>query len=207
MVRSPSSYNRAKPRLKPQPRVLVLCEDQKSGRQYLEDACLNFRVHVDVEVAHCGKTDPKGIVTEAIRRKKKFEHVFCAIDRDTHANFDEAIRIANASQMVTVIASYPCFEFWLLLHFSYSRKPYAREGSDSPADVVVRDLRMCAGMNNYAKGNASSVFQALLGKLPEARVHARRALDDAEHCGELNPSTTMHELLNFLESLALPQTI
>lgn len=107
-------FDRAKPRFKPQPTVLVICEDTKSGKRYLEDASLYFRVRVQVDIIHCGNTDPKGIVKEAISRQGKFDHVFCAIDRDTHKNFDEVLNLANTSKKVEVIVSYPCFEFWLL---------------------------------------------------------------------------------------------
>src|SRR4051812_3924114 len=104
----------------PQPTVLVICEDSKSGKKYLEDATRHFRVNVSVEVSHCGHTDPLGIVADAVSRQRGFDKVFCVIDRDTHVNFPEAIAMANAHSKVTIIASYPCFEFWYLLHFGYT---------------------------------------------------------------------------------------
>ncbi len=111
MARTPASYNRSNPRFKPQPTVLVICEDSKSGKHYLEDARLHFRINALVEITHCGKTDPLNIVKEAISRQGKFDNIFCAIDRDDHQNFDEALNLANTSKKVEIIASYPCFEF------------------------------------------------------------------------------------------------
>lgn len=58
MERNAASFNRQKSRYKPQPTVLVICEDSKSGKRYLEDASRHFRVNVVVEITHCGKTDP-----------------------------------------------------------------------------------------------------------------------------------------------------
>jgi len=98
MARDSNSLKRQKPKFKPQPTVLVICEDSKSGRRYLEDASLHFRVTVLVEITHCGKTDPLNIVKEAISRQGKFDHVFCAIDRDTHETFDEAVNLAKSSK-------------------------------------------------------------------------------------------------------------
>ena len=185
---------------------MVICEDTKSGKRYLEDASLHFRVSVLVEIAHCGKTDPLGIVKEAISRQGKFDRIFCAIDRDTHKNFDEALSLAKTSQKVDIIVSYPCFEFWLLLHFGYNRKPYAATGKHSPADLLIKDLRTHPGLENYDKGQDLNIFKLLLGEpFDEARRIAPNILTEAIASEEMNPSTRLHELLNFFEELSLPQ--
>lgn len=208
MARTAASFNRRKSSLKPEPIVLVICEDTKSGKRYLDDASLHFRVKVQVEITHCGKTDPKGIVEEAISRQKKFDHVFCAIDRDTHKNFDEALNLANTSKKVKVIVSYPCFEFWLLLHFSHCRKPYAAVGEYSAADLVIKDLRTHACLKNYDKGNDQNIFNLMLNNgFNEARRIAPKVLEQAIESGEMNPSTQLHELLDFFEKLSTPQPI
>jgi hypothetical protein len=146
MARLPDSFNRPKSRFKPQPTVLVICEDSKSGLNYLKDASRYFRVDAKIEISHCGRTDPKGIVEEALARQNKFDQVYCVIDRDSHPSFMEAIRLAGASDKVCVIASFPCFEYWLLLHFGYCRKPYSAVGNDSAADNLIKDLRKNVGM-------------------------------------------------------------
>ena len=199
-------FDRSKPRFKQQPTVLVICEDTKSGKRYLEDASLYFRVKVSVEIIHCGKTDPKGIVKEAISRQKKFDHIFCAIDRDTHQNFDEALILAKTAEKVDIIVSYPCFEFWLLLHFGYSRKPYAAAGKYSAADLLIKDLCTYPDLENYEKGKDLNIFNLLLGKrFDEARRIAPKVLTEAIASEEMNPSTRLHELLDFFEKLSLPQ--
>jgi len=63
-------------------------EDSKSGKNYLDDVKIHLRAQLHVTVTHCGKTDTPGIVTEAIRRSRHFDRVFCVIDRDEHPNFD-----------------------------------------------------------------------------------------------------------------------
>lgn len=208
MGRNATSFNRQKSRFKPQPTVLVICEDTKSGKRYLEDASRHFRVNISVEIIHCGNTDPKGIVTEAISRQGKFDRVFCAIDRDTHKNFDEALNLVKASQKVKIIASYPCFEFWLLLHFGYNRKPYAAAGNYSAADLLIKDLRTHPGLENYDKGKNLGIFELLLeNRFAEARNIAPKVLAEAIASEEMNPSTTLHELLDFFEELSSPQKI
>ncbi|WP_432743943.1 RloB family protein [Methylobacter sp. G7] len=205
MARDSNSLKRQKPKFKPQPKVLVICEDSKSGKRYLEDASLHFRVNVLVEITHCGNTDPKGIVTEAISRQGKFDRVFCAIDRDTHETFDEALNLVRDSKKVEIIASYPCFEFWLLLHFGYNRKPYAAAGNHSAADLLIKDLRTNSGMEKYDKGKVLGIFQLLLNRLAEARRIAPIVLAEAIASEQMNPSTRLHEQLDFFEELSSPR--
>jgi len=205
MARTAASFNRPKSSFKPQPKVLVICEDSKSGKRYLEDASKHFRVNILVEITHCGNTDPKGIVTEAISRQGKFDHVFCAIDRDTHKNFDEALNLAKNSKKVEVIVSFPCFEFWLLLHFGYNRKPYAAAGKNSAADLLIKALRIYPGLEKYDKGEDMGVFQLLLSRLAETRRIAPKVLAEAIASEQMNPSTRLHKLLDFFEKLSSPQ--
>jgi RloB-like protein len=209
MVRTPNSFKRQKPRFKEQPTVLVICEDSKSGKHYLEDARLHFRITVSVEITHCGKTDPLNIVKEALNRQGKFDHVFCVIDRDNHQNFDEALNLANSSNKIEIIASYPCFEFWLLIHFvGYNRKPYTVAGNHSAADLVIKDLRLHPGFENYDKGEDKNIFGLLLGnRFTEARRVAPRILADAFESGNMNPSSKLHELIDFFEKLSSPQIV
>lgn len=205
MGRSTKSFARGAAKFKAQATVLVLCEDAKSGKKYFEDAVRHFRVHVAVEVSHCGKTDPKGIVLEAIARQKDFDCVYCAIDRDTHPNFDAAMRLANDHPKLTVIVSYPCFEFWYLLHFGFNRTPYAAAGNKSAGDCLVSDLRKVKGMDQYAKGGDVNMFDLLLPQLPNARRISPQVLAQAEAEDNMNPSTRTHILIDAFEVLASPQ--
>lgn len=208
MARKSSPFERKKSSLKPQARVLVICEDTKSSLHYLEDAARHFRAHAEVDIVHCGKNDPLNIVKEAMERRRLFDHVYCAIDRDRHENFDEALELAKGNaQKVSVIASYPCYEFWLLLHFQKTRKPYIGVGKNSSGDLLVKDLCKVADMENYAKGSSENLFDKLIDRLPTARQRAAQVMEDALNEGELNPSTQLHELIKCFELLGTPQPI
>ena len=109
MAKPAASFKRGVARFKPQPRVLVLCEDAKSALNYLVDAARHFRSYAVVKVAHCGKTDPIGIVEEAIRVRNSFDKIFCVIDRDSHESFEAALnRSHQFSKNVSIVRSYPC---------------------------------------------------------------------------------------------------
>lgn len=213
MARKSSPFERKKPSFKQQPLILVICEDTKSSLQYLKDAARHFKAIVEVEkiekvsIIHCGKNDPLNIVNAAIERQRSFDQVYCAIDRDTHENFDEALALAKAHKKISVIASYPCYEFWLLLHFQKTRKSYRGVGKNSSGDLVGKDLRKCKGMENYEKGSSENLFDQLFDKLEDARKHAAQVMKEALDDGELNPSTQLHELIQCFEFLSKPQPI
>ena len=207
MARSANSFKRGAPKFKPQPTVLVLCEDKKSNKCYLEEAARHFRVHLEFDIVHCGKTDPKSIVEEAAFRKRKYDKLFCVIDRDQHENFDEAMGIASGIEGLTVIPSYPCFEFWYLLHFGYRRAPYVSAGNKSSAEALISDLRKCANMGDYAKGLQGGLFARLFEQFEPARNFAARVLADAQRDGQPNPSTHVHLLMTFMEQFAKPAPV
>jgi hypothetical protein len=206
VARDAKSFGRKPARYKPQPRVLVLCEDSKSSLFYLREAAQHFRVHAQVEIAHPGKTDPKGIVGEAIKRRRSLDRVFCVIDRDTHHGFDEALQLAAAGAVDTIV-SHPCYEFWLLLHFRYTRAGYVAGGGNSAADHMVQHVRVEAGMQAYAKGSITGLFDRLLERLPAARERAEQTMQKALADGERNPSTELHLLIEAFERLAQPQPV
>lgn len=208
MMRSARSFDRRAPRFKPQPRVLVLCEDSQSGKRYLVEAAFHFRANALVEIVHCGITHPSGIVKRAIARQKCFDKVFCSLDRDTHLCFERAIDMAKAHPKIHVIASYPCFEFWLLLHFGFNRKPFRAVGKNSPGDLVTKSLREKPTMEKYEKGKDTNYFAQLLGEpFQKARTLAPKVLEDVAVSGEPNPSTEIHLLMDEFEALSKPQPI
>ena len=207
MARTANSFSRNKPCFKAQPQVLVLCEDSKSSRRYLDDANAHFRSFASVEISHCGKTDPIGIVREAIAAcTKKYEFAYCVIDRDTHPSFDDAVRLANQnSDKVELVTSYPCYEFWLLLHFGKTRKPFSRAGKFSAGDLVVKDLIAAHPiMNGYEKGGSAGLFEVLLDRFPSAKKWSEEIQAEAESDGEMNPSTRLHILIDRLHDLGKP---
>lgn len=206
MARNANSFARGEPKFAVEKKILVLCEDSKSGKQYLQEAADHFRAALVVEVAHPGVTHPSGIVEHAIQRQKKYDEVYCAIDRDSHACFNKALNMAHAHKKITVIPSYPSFEFWILLHFGYCRKPFNRTGTRSPGAGVIKEIKTHELLSDYDKGKDRSYFQELLGEpFDTARKIAPRVLQDAKDSNQPNPSTEIHLLINKFELLSEPQ--
>ena len=101
------SFRRDKAKFQPQPTVLIICEDSKSSKRYLEDAAYDFRAHILVQVVHCGKTDPLNIAKEALRLESKFDLVYCVIDRDRHESFDQAVQLVRHKPKIELIVFLP----------------------------------------------------------------------------------------------------
>ena len=185
-------------------RVLILCEGKKTEPSYFSDLLAHYRLSMaNIEIVGSG-TDPRTVVKQAkkrrlkeIRNSEKYDRVYCVFDRDEHATFDKACEEASASG-ITPIRSWPCFEFWLVLHFRYSRQPYARSGGRSAAQNCVVDVRQ--HLPGYAKATRG-VFGRLEDSLEQANANAARALTDAEATEEFNPSTEIHLLVDYLQAL------
>lgn len=198
--RGAKSFGRSAAKYKPEPTVLIVCEDSKAGKTYLEDAAIHFRVNVVVSVVHIGNTDPLGIVKEAERKIKNFDKIFCVVDRDSHENFDQASRLAAKHDKIDFIASYPCSEYWYLLHFCKQRREYGRAGNKSPGDQQVSSLR--EHIPKYGKASVG-LFEDLILRLPDAKLNAEWAMGEAVRDGNLNPSTRLHDLISYIESLQI----
>lgn len=205
MGRETKSFSRGDAKFKQEKNILVLCEDSKSGKEYLEQAAAYFRANLVVEIAHPDCTHPSGIVESAIEQQNKYDEVYCAIDRDSHLCFDRALQMAAAHKKITIIKSYPCFEFWILIHFLNTTKPYEKKGKLSPGACVVRDIRKKTPLAEYDKGKKNSYFKDLIGApFQTARNNSPKILRQAIQNGDLNPSTEVHLLIDRFEALSSP---
>nr|VFK43165.1 MAG: RloB-like protein [Candidatus Kentron sp. SD]VFK48670.1 MAG: RloB-like protein [Candidatus Kentron sp. SD] len=187
--------------------VLIVCEGKKTEPHYFKELREQYQLSsVNVEVTSADGTDPVSVVRtakskreEAKKREKPFDRVYCVFDRDEHANFDEASRqiTKRQKQGFRTARSWPCFEFWLLLHFRYTRQPFQRDGRRTAAQNCESALK--SEMENYRKGK-KGVFTELLPQLEEAKANAARALQDAKATGEYNSATEIHELVDYLQT-------
>ena len=183
--------------------MLILCEGNKTEPSYFWSLVNRNQLSTaNVEVDASG-LDPSSLVNKAKslrdekRRGDRYDTVYCVFDRDEHAHFNAASDKAHSAKL-KLARSWPCFEFWLLLHFVYRRRPYAPSGNKTAAENCVRELQQ--HLLNYTKGDAG-VFEALEDQMETAKSNARRALSDAEATGRYNPSTEVHCLVAYLQAL------
>lgn len=191
----------------PKLRVALVCEGEKTERLYFSlftDDLQAANVKLQVMERKCG-SDPLSVVQygkEVFDGDEGIDTCFCVIDRDTHATFASAMALASAISKKTkgkrrfrTIVSYPCFEIWFILHFSASRKPYTAEKNRSAGDNAVADLKL--KLPDYEKSNIDSM-RKLLDNTPAAIKYSKIVLNDAVDSGDLNPSTEVHLLIEYL---------
>lgn len=199
----------------PYKRILIVCEGEKTEPHYFGEIRKEHRLttaNVQVWPSALG-TQPLQVVeyAELLFREgdldkgilpKTFDHVCAVFDRDDHGTYHNALAKTDALNgklrndsgeyiPFQAIASVPCFELWLLLHFEDVHAPIHRD------EVYTRLKHYLPG---YDKGQPG-YWAATQGQLEQAidRAEARVATTTAHDGTE--PYTRVHQLVSLLTHL------
>ncbi|MBF0566378.1 MAG: RloB domain-containing protein [Nitrospirae bacterium] len=195
--------------------ILILCEGQKTEPTYFK-AFRNSLRPPDKSIVipkSYGGVDPSNLVNKAEEEFSKalkddppgYDRVFIVFDRDMHTTYDKAKqRVDNLNKnhenTFEAIVSIPCFEFWLLLHFENTDRPYQTMiGSKSACECVISDLKNY--LPAYEKGK-SDTFKITCRYIDEAMKRAE--LQEKRHITSDmdNYSTTkVHHLIEYIVNL------
>lgn len=188
-------------------KILIVCEGEKTEPAYFTDFIKHCRISTAsiVEISgECGSS-PMNVVSWAKekyntekKRSDPYDKVYCVFDRDAHPNYDEAlsrINSLNPKGIFVAITSIPCFEYWLILHFGYTRKSFSPQKGKSEGAQMLAELKKY--MPDYEK-KASGVFNKLQDRLDTALINAKRVEDAAKKDGSVNPSTKVGALITDL---------
>ena len=155
-----------------------------------------------------GATRRAGVVDHALqhyiehkRQGDEFDKVFCVFDKDSHDTYEQALTEVSETRPVNTfkaINSVPCFEYWPLLHFVFTTQPFAAAGGKSACACVIDELHKY--MPAYTKGD-HGIFKELMPRTEQAVTRSKNALQQARNNGTDNPSTLMHELVEYLQKL------
>lgn len=183
--------------------LLVFREGERTEEDYLLHWRRIFRDRTVVEIDPV-PSGPLQLVQRAIKAKNQgvkdqrrgkgraHDQIWCMFDRDEHANFDEAVALAN-SESIRLAISVPCIELWFILHFrdQYSYLDRNRAQAES------RGLLRCE------KSLSADALLLLERGANEAKVRALNL--DAKHQGDgspplSNPSSTVWQLTDAIRS-------
>ncbi len=195
-------------------RVLIVCEGEKTEVFYFKDFCEDLRLSTwNVRVEPGGRgSSPDRVVAYALELyendarfgEDRYDHVYCVMDRDEHATFDHALTMLQSRRgrgaAIQAITSFPCFEYWFLCHFEFTRRPFSRSGGKSSCDEVIARLRGHPGFEDYEKGRRG-VYALLKERMETAVANAGKACVQACSDGSANPSTAAHVLVAKLSRL------
>ncbi|HRA72921.1 MAG TPA: RloB family protein, partial [Flavobacterium sp.] len=157
---------------------------------------------VDIEVVHPKDHSPVGLVNEAKEKKKKakrdrnpYNEVWIVLDKDGHANLDQALITARDNK-ISVALSIMCFEYWILLHFERTRKPFAK------CDDIIGYIKK-EHFEHYEKN--INAYTSLKDKIDTALEHAiwlmnqnQNDLDRGVKINDLSAYTDVHILVQKL---------
>ncbi len=201
----PPNKGREKGRKQPRPRkirrILILCEDTKSSRDYFAQFP-HDKSQVEIECEGTGmNTD--SLMENAIERAEvakrdgaPYERVWVVFDKDSfkQQNFNRAFDLARERKEITPCWSNECFELWYLLHFHYRNTAIGRHEMWPEISGLMEERYDKADERLYAK---------MAEKLETALKHAKKLAYENEMNGtpRRNPSTCVHELVGALINL------
>lgn len=190
-------------------KILIVCEGEKTEPNYFNELKDHYQLNTANVVVdgRCG-SDPwsiyqyaKKCISQAKKDNDPYDKIYCVFDKDRHTTYQktlDAIAAVKPKHYFTAAVSVPCFEYWLLLHFVSTTQPFAEAGSKSAGDRAIDELK------NYMPGYQKAqhgVFAQLAPKLDFAKANAQRALIEAKDNHTDNPTTLVHELVDYLQKL------
>ncbi len=211
---------RKKSKRQPYDRVLIVCEGQKTEPIYFEEIKVTLELDsANIEIdGKCGSS-PINVVNHAYRLYQQelssgdsYNKVYCVFDKDSHSTFFDAIeKIKNINKELSekgldeqtkfeAIISIPSFEYWLLLHYEQTTKPYAKTPTKSVGDLVIDDLKIY--LPDYKKTQKGFFNKSLAdGTLEGALAHSERIYKVEKSSENNNSHTNIHELIKYLQKL------
>jgi hypothetical protein len=202
--------NRKSIRRKPKKIIKILCEGDKTEPIYFNGIFNNNPSNKKNYILSAYKpkdNSPKGIVKaakeekiKAIRDKisEKDFFIWAVFDRNGHEGISEAFDMADANE-IKIIFSSICFEFWILLHYTRTSRPFTN----------------CNELISYIKKHYDAEFEKRNDHYEHLKQKIHYAICNGEWLNqqlqndlnagskvyELNPYTNANELVNFLSNL------
>ncbi|WP_435235906.1 RloB family protein [Psychromonas sp. PT13] len=208
-AKAAESLQRRQSRRSSYDKILIVCEGSKTEPNYFKEIVNYYKLNTaNVEIDGTCGSSPKSVLARAEELADKesqkgdaFDQIYCVFDRDSHESYDITLRniAAKVPKKIYIAAvSVPCFEYWLLLHFQYTTKPYHATGNSSIGNEVLKELKKF--IPNYTKGNRN-IFSLLIDQVEFAKQNSIRALNHSEKNHTDNPSTKIHELVDYLQTM------
>ncbi len=185
--------------------VLIVCEGE-TELYYLDGLREELQLNkANICIKRCKRgTDPMSIVDEAIEEynnDKGYNRVYCVFDNEQSTYQAALNRIqahSNNSVPIHATPSVPCFEYWLLLHFIETVKPYQHKERKSSGKQIKSELKRY--IKNYREGD-KDIFKKIQlseGDWKEAVKNAKQIDGSQKKNGTDNPSTKIYELVEYL---------
>jgi len=186
--------------------VLIVCEGAETELNYLNGLQESLRLSsTNIVIKNCSGTDPMSIVDHALEQYNKkntdYDQVYCVFDKE-FPNYQSALEKiqsnANNGTPIHAIPSAPCFEYWILLHFKETTKPYKPKRKKSTGDQLKSELKK--HIKDYHEAD-KDLFKKTSPHLKRAIARAKRIDKSQKANGTDNPSTKVYELVEYLKNI------
>ncbi len=144
---------------------LILCEGETEENYFKglisQEKYRRRFASISVEIFKPKDHSPTGLIKHAkklIKQAKQdrndYDFVWVVFDRDGHHGIPDAFEWARTNKPVIKVAlTSPCFEFFILLHFEKTSRPFAK------CDDVISHIKKSGYIPGYEK--ASNLFKVL----------------------------------------------
>ncbi len=204
-------YRKTRRKLSFNKRGLILCEGETEENYFQglisQDKYRRKFSSVDVKIFKPKYHSPLGLVKYAKlkikvakQEKNAYDFVWVIFDRDGHAKIPDAFEVARISNPEIKIAfTIPCFEYFVLLHFEKTTKPFIK------CDSVISQIKK-KWLPDYEK--ASNIFETLLPNKDIGISNSKWVIeqfsdeiDSGKRIYELSTYSNIHDLVEYLYEL------
>jgi len=194
--RAKTQFNRNKTQERqPYDRVLIVCEGKKTEINYFRGLIDNLKLNTaNIKILDINKNTPDSLfkaVEKLYQQSKRdgniFDRVYCIFDKDRHTQYqatkNKIDNIRQPKNTYYYAFSEPCFEYWLLLHYEDTTKPFIC------FDELRKDKKFRKHFPGYQK-NQDIFTERLQDKIETACQNAKN-----------NPHTNINELVEYLQNI------
>ena len=181
-ARAQKSHKRNTKNLLPKQVILIVCEGEKTEKNY-------------------SNPSPSNVVKYAKQKLEQnpneYDEIYCVFDRDRHRDFNEALNMVKDTIIQTIVSD-PCFEFWILLHFTKTSKIFGESGG-SPCKKVQEEKAFRENVKNYAKDYD---FKEIITQHLETAINNAKEINSQNEAQRQTPYTQVVVLVERLQELA-----
>ncbi|RLA82951.1 MAG: RloB domain-containing protein [Epsilonproteobacteria bacterium] len=196
--------------------VLIICEGTQTEPNYLNELKDYFALNqASIDIVPSDGSAPNSVVKhakqaikDACAKGNPYAKVYCVIDKDLHPTYTSALQDivtynsvsrVKCDTVICAIPSVPCFEYWILMHFTPSTQNFGTSGSSPCGQLISTALK--THIPGYTKANRVLARELISTRLEIARKNSAITLNLAQSANTDDPSTKIHLLVDELEYL------
>lgn len=192
------------------PRILILTEGL-TEEIYFKTLKKNLKLN-SVEVLKSSYTDSNGIIQDAkskgiksVDNHNEYNYIFCVFDLDTVKNKQFLLEIEQynrkyekISSSIYPILTFPCIEFWFILHYNCHSAPFSDGQNRSVGENTKVEFKKY--QEEYHETSYKCIDDLAL-KYKTAMHNARVLMEQQMNCNSCNPVTNIHQLIMLLHNI------